>query len=126
MLIIVESMSSQQVGTGVSRGEGRGGRADGRKQGCTQVRVEGMVQGLVEQRAEGRAEGRMEGRADGRAKATEKIGMNFATIRFVNAKTLHGRERGWLTRCQPWLYDWLKPLLPHPPQQKGHCIDRDN
>ena len=61
-----------------------------------------------------------------------KIGINFAPVESVNAKTSHGPECGWLTGCQPWLYYWLKPLWPHPPQQQAaiatshHCIDGDN
>jgi hypothetical protein len=54
-----------------------------------------------------------------RCRSVGKISINFAPVASVNAKTSHRPECGWLTSCQPWLYDWLKPLRPHPPQQQA-------
>ena len=62
-----------------------------------------------------------------------KISINFDPVASVNTKTSHGPECGWLTSFQLWLYDWLKPLRPHPPQQQAivsvtshYRIDGDN
>ena len=38
-----------------------------------------------------------------------KISINFAPVAFMNAKTSHGPECGWLTQCQPWFYYCFLP-----------------
>ena len=48
-----------------------------------------------------------------------KISINFAPVAFMNAKTSHGPECGWLTRCQPRFYDCF--FSPYTQSKQRHC-----
>jgi hypothetical protein len=51
-----------------------------------------------------------------------KISLNFALVAFMNAKTSHGLECGWLTQCQPWFYDCFLPS--HTQTKQQSCAQR--